>query len=218
MRINKYIAASLGVSRRQADEMIASGRVAVDGHTAALGQAVEQDSEVFLDNKPLVLAAKIYVVVNKPVGYVSSRRGQGAKTIYSLLPSKFGPLKSAGRLDKDSSGVLLLSNDGDFAHQMTHPKFKKSKEYEITLDRVLEARDKKAIENGVDIGDGKSRLTFTSGGGQDWQVSLDEGRNRQIRRTFAALGYEIKRLHRIRFGPYGLEGLKSGEFKEVKKK
>ncbi|HEX9595208.1 MAG TPA: pseudouridine synthase [Candidatus Saccharimonadales bacterium] len=218
MRINKFIASSLGVSRRQADAMIAAGRVAIDGQPAELGRTVGDDNLVTLDGKPLAPAAKIYILLNKPVGYVSSRRGQGAETVYSLLPDDFRTLKSAGRLDKNSSGVLLMSNDGDFAQQMTHPKYKKSKEYEISLDKELKDVDKQVIEDGVDIGDGQSRLKFAGGEGKDWQVTLSEGRNRQIRRTFAALGYEVERLHRTRFGSYGLEGLESGEFKQVDKR
>jgi pseudouridine synthase len=218
MRINKFIASSLGVSRRQADAMIAAGRVAIDGQPAELGRTVGDDNLVTLDGKPLTPAAKIYILLNKPVGYVSSRRGQGAETVYSLLPDDFRTLKSAGRLDKNSSGVLLMSNDGDFAQQMTHPKYKKSKEYEISLDKELKDVDKQVIEDGVDIGDGQSRLKFAGGEGKDWQVTLSEGRNRQIRRTFAALGYEVERLHRTRFGSYGLEGLESGEFKQVDKR
>jgi len=198
--------------------MIAAGRVAIDGQPAELGRTVGDDNLVTLDGKPLAPAAKIYILLNKPVGYVSSRRGQGAETVYSLLPDDFRTLKSAGRLDKNSSGVLLMSNDGDFAQQMTHPKYKKSKEYEISLDKELKDVDKQVIEDGVDIGDGQSRLKFAGGEGKDWQVTLSEGRNRQIRRTFAALGYEVERLHRTRFGSYGLEGLESGEFKQVDKR
>jgi 23S rRNA pseudouridine2605 synthase len=129
-------------------------------------------------------------------------------------------LKPVGRLDKDSSGILLLTNDGDFAHTMTHPSFAKTKHYRVTLDKPLEPLHQQMISDyGVEIGDGASKLSLER---QDdtrleWIVVMNEGRNRQIRRTFAALGYDVTELHRFIFGPYELGTLASGEFETVSK-
>ena len=133
---------------------------------------------------------------------------------------KYRQLKTVGRLDKNSSGLILLTNDGDFAFKMTHPSFVKEKVYQVKLDKKLSADDKKIInDNGVELPDGISRLGLKqiNEDRKKWQVTMHEGRNRQIRRTFAALGYEVINLHRIRFGKYSLDELKSGEIKIVDK-
>ena len=163
----------------------------------------------------------LYLAINKPVGYLCSRRSQGDfPTIYELLPEKYQKLKTVGRLDRDSSGLILLTNDGDFAFQATHPQFHKTKIYEVELDRALEPLHQQEISDfGIEIGDGVSKLGLTrlDDSRKKWRVEMSEGRNRQIRRTFAALGYEVIKLHRIQFGKYMLGGLKSGQFEEVAK-
>lgn len=145
-----------------------------------------------------------------------SRKKQGdAPTIYELLPKNLRSLKPVGRLDKDSSGLILLTNDGDFAFQMTHPKFMKHKRYEVKLDKPLAPLHQQMIADfGVEIGDGVSRLGLTAldETRQKFTVEMSEGRNRQIRRTFAALGYKVVALHRQQFGKYVLGDLKPGEF------
>ena len=163
-----------------------------------------------------------YVAFHKPVGYVCSRRAQGAvPTLYSLLPAEFSKLKTVGRLDKDSSGIILLTNDGDFAFEMTHPKFYKEKIYEVVLDRELAPLHQQEIADfGVQLEDGVSRFRIVHDDNVDrrhLKVILSEGRNRQIRRTFAALGYKVVGLHRVQFGRYGLGGLKPGEWQEFQK-
>ena len=218
MRINKFVAASLGWSRRQADEAVANGRVTIDGKPANLGQSVNSDNAVTLDGQILRIQAGLYVLMNKPAGVVCSRRGQGAKTVYQLLPPKYHKLKTVGRLDKDTSGLLLLTNDGDFAHSLTHPKFRKVKIYEINLDKPLLETDKAELNSGVRLDDGLSKLRLEEQtGNASYIISMQEGRNRQIRRTMAALNYMTVKLHRLQLGPYELNGLKSGQFKEVDK-
>ena len=139
-----------------------------------------------------------------------------------MLPKEFNELKPVGRLDKDSSGVLLLTNDGDFAFQMTHPKFYKNKEYIVELDIALEPLHQQMIADfGINLEDGKSQLGLIrlDDSRKKWRVIMREGRNRQIRRTFAALGYKVKKLHREIFGSYQLEDdLKKGEYKITIKK
>ena len=151
-----------------------------------------------------------------------SRKRQGdTPTIFELLPEKYQSLKNVGRLDRDSSGLILLTNDGDFAFQMTHPKFVKTKVYEVEIDRELEPLHQQMISDfGVDLPDGRSQLglaRLSDNNRRQWQVTMSEGRNRQIRRTFDALGYKVVALHRIKFGVYELSGLPEGEFTEVQK-
>ena len=159
------------------------------------------------------------MALNKPAGYVCSRKRQGdTPTMYELLPEKYQALKSVGRLDKDSSGLILLTNDGDFAFRMTHPSFVKIKIYEVALDRALEPLHQQMIADfGVQLPDGRSQLGLEKINEErtEWRVTMSEGRNRQIRRTFDALGYKVMALHRTNFGRYSLDELADGEFIEV---
>lgn len=221
-RLNKLLASHLGIGRRAADELITSGKVIINNAPARLGQQVSEADTITVRGKPLVWAnapAFTYVLLHKPIGYVCSRRQQGeSPTIYSLLPTKYQHLKPVGRLDKDSSGLLLLTNDGDFALKMTHPSFGKTKEYEVKLDAPLQPLHRQMISDmGVTLPDGLSRLQLErlkEGDETSWRVLMHEGRNRQIRRTFAALGYEVIRLHRTRFGTFSLDE-PVGAYKEV---
>ena len=218
-RLNKYLALATGSSRREADNMIAEGRVKVNGTVAVLGGRIDAKNDtILLDGETLREApAMSYFAFNKPRGYVCSRRAQGdSPTIYALLPDDMHNLKPVGRLDRDSSGLLLLTNDGDFAYQMTHPKFHKSKIYEVELDKDLQPLHRQMISDfGVMLEDGKSKFEVERLGDENkkWRITMSEGRNRQIRRTFSALGYEVKKLHRTTFGQYSLGDIKSGEYK-----
>lgn len=282
IRLNKFLAERIGVSRREADDLIAAGQITVNDAPAALGARIDKSDKVCYNIKIIPFDADyLYLAFNKPVGYVCSRRAQGsAPTLYDLLPKKYRHLKTVGRLDKDSSGLILLTNDGDFAYQMTHPKFHKEKLYEVTLDRPLEPLHQQMISDyGVMLDDGPSRFTVlkdetdvstnatdrtmaggsgvsdaggvlaesSEAGGASGRVPVEhpkggaaggklatgpapktlaarylailrEGRNRQVRRTFAALGYTVVKLHRTQFGPYSLTDLAPGEFVEFTKK
>lgn len=242
-RLNKYLAFQLGISRREADDLIEQGRVTLSGETAKLGAQIIPPVEVEVDGKLIASSQQYaYLLLNKPVGYVSSRRQQGdIPTIYSLLPEQYHHLKPVGRLDKDSSGLILLTNDGDFAYRMTHPQFHKVKIYTVELDHPLEPLHQQMISDyGVMLDDGKSqflvektepakheRAVRASGGGTEsanslrteveglaptYSVTMHEGRNRQIRRTFGALGYQVTTLHRTNFGNYSLGDIKPSEF------
>ena len=242
IRLNKFLAERLGVSRREADELITDGKIMVDGNIATLGVKIDKNSKVCYNGKTVPFDTEFsYLAFNKPVGYVCSRRAQGsAPTLYELLPSKYRKLKTVGRLDKDSSGLILLTNDGDFAFQMTHPKFHKEKVYEVELDKPLQPLHQQMISDfGIMLEDGPSKFTVIKNGAtwagdvaegtlarasarageaamagpaQSYTVILTEGRNRQIRRTFAALGYKVTRLHRTQFGKYQLNELASGKY------
>lgn len=221
IRLNKFLAEKVGLSRREADNLIADGKVLVNQQTAVLGARISETDEIICDGK--IISTKkpeyIYLMLNKPVGYVSSRKAQGeVPTLYELLPEKYQKLKTVGRLDKNSSGLILLTNDGDFAFKHTHPKFYKLKTYLVELDQTLAPLHQQEISDfGIHLEDGLSKLFLTKLDEDrlKWQVEMSEGRNRQIRRTFAALGYKVIKLHRIEFGHYQLGDLKTGEFKLV---
>lgn len=218
-RLNKFVALSLGVSRRKADELIEKGKIIVDGQPARLGQQISSTNQIIYDGQSLEIQPKKLIALNKPTGYLCSRASQGGiPTIYKLLPKHLHQLKPVGRLDKDSSGLILLTNDGDFAHTMTHPSFYKIKRYLVTIDKPLQPLHRQIINDfGVQLPDGPSQLTLErqhDGDDYRWIVQMSEGRNRQIRRTFDALGYTVKKLHRTDFGKYSLGELKRGEWKE----
>lgn len=242
IRLNKYLAHRTGISRREADTLIEQGRVTVNGRVASLGEQIYEADLLSVDGRPVEshTPAYTYVLFNKPVGYVCSRRAQGDNpTIYDILPEKYRALKPVGRLDRDSSGLLLLTDDGDFAHRMTHPSFHKNKTYIVELDKPLEPLHQQMISDyGVTLEDGVSKLmieklnndalhrlqgeeqddeltSLSRRRGEPLLISMHEGRNRQIRRTFAALGYEVTRLHRTHFGNYSLDTLAVGKFTET---
>lgn len=215
-RLNKYLAFHLGLSRREADTLIEKGLVTVAGEPTILGSRVEDGQPVSVRGKLIVpKQSYTYLLFHKPAGYVSSRKQQGdAPTLYSLLPEQYHHLKPVGRLDKESSGLLILTDDGDFAYKMTHPKFYKVKTYIVSLDAPLAPLHQQMISDfGVHLEDGPSKLSLERRDDEriEWTVTMHEGRNRQIRRTFAALGYTVKTLHRTSFGPYTLAELKAGE-------
>lgn len=208
------------MSRRAADLVIAEGRVAVNGTDPSPGQQVASGDTVTFDGATMTLPdTTMTLLLNKPAGYVCSREGQGSRTVYDLLPPQYHALKTVGRLDKDSSGLLLLTNDGDLAHQLTHPSFVKAKVYEVVLDKPLQPLHRQMISDyGVKLADGVSKLELerlNDGNEHTWRVRMHEGRNRQIRRTFASLGYTVTKLHRTQFGAYSLDRLPKGGYREI---
>lgn len=169
-----------------------------------------------LDGRPITPAVKsLTILLNKPAGYVVSRDGQGSQTVYDLLPAEYHSLKPVGRLDKDSSGLLLMTNDGELANRLTHPRYAKEKVYEVTLDKTLAGEVIQSIRAGIQLEDGPSALQLKplDASGRRWQVTMSEGRNRQIRRTFGACGYKVKALKRVRLGPYSLNRLTDGAYR-----
>ncbi len=220
MRINKFVAASSQLSRRSADAAVASGRVLVNGKTPDQGADVTESDVVTLDGHVLTpTVTTTTMLFNKPVGYVCSHDGQGSRTIYDILPSEYHQLNPVGRLDKDSSGLLLLTNDGQLAQQLSHPKYEKTKVYEVTLDHALPPLYRQIIsDHGVMLEDGRSQLQLErlkDDSDAAWRITMHEGRNRQIRRTFSALGFTVTRLHRTHFGSYALGDLPVGHLKTV---
>lgn len=188
----------------------------VNGEPAKAGQTVTAKDTVTIDGK--TISAKnpvITILLNKPRGYVCSRDGQGSQTIYELLPQDLQLLNPVGRLDKDSSGLLLMTTDGQLAHELSHPRFAKVKKYTVTFGRPLEPLHQQMVsDHGIKLEDGVSKLTLTKKDevGKEFEVTMHEGRNRQIRRTFAALGYQVGSLHRTDFGPYHLGDVATGQY------
>lgn len=216
MRLNKYIALHTGVSRRRADQLIKNGEVLINDEPAQIGKEVSIKDKITVSGLEIKASYKITtIMLNKPVGYVVSRNGQGSKTVYDLLPKEFHNLKPIGRLDKDSSGLILLTNDGDLANKLTHPSHRKEKVYEVDLDKSLTPEDKTRIETGVLLEDGKSSLKLKVLRDKIYEVRISEGRNRQIRRTFAALDYKVTKLHRTGFGEYNFKDLQIGNWKNI---
>ncbi len=243
MRLNKFVARATGRSRREADELISLGRIKLGNQIAQLGAQVDETSgTVVLDGQQLTLPTnRTLIMLNKPIGFVSSRAAQSrdAKTLYELLPPELQTLKTVGRLDKDSSGLILLTDDGDFAFQMTHPKFAKTKLYLVRLNQPLAPLHQQMISDfGVVLPDGPSRFSLEKLSPKElteterlamavspqednkldhqlWRVTMSEGRNRQIRRTFSSLGYTVTRLHRTNFGSYSLNNLVAGQWKKI---
>ena len=219
MRINKFIAQATRFSRRGADTAIEEGRVLVNGQPPKPGADITESDKVTIDGHPVISEVKTQtIMLNNPAGYVCSREGQGSLTVYDLLPSEYHNLNSVGRLDKDSSGLLILTNDGELAQELTHPSNQKAKVYELTLDHDLtpEAHDM-ITKTGVKLRDGISKFELEPRGDKAtrWLATLREGRNRQIRRTFMAVDYDVINLNRIGFGDYELGSLKLGSINTI---
>lgn len=220
MRLNRYVALGTGLSRRQADDVIIEGRVKIGQAVAILGIKTNDDDVVTLDGRPIVLPTELsYIIFHKPTGYITSRTQQGnTPTIYALLPKELHRLKPVGRLDRDTSGLLLLTDDGEIAFNLSHPSQDKVKRYEVILDKIISNDDVAKLLIGIELDDGLSRFDSLSGKGKNWKLALHEGRNRQIRRTFSALNYEVRGLHRSHFGTLDLNGINVGSFKSISKR
>lgn len=219
IRLNKFIAQTSGVSRRKADQLIEQGLITVNSKVASSGQKLGSGDHIKSLESSLKIDATAgpafrpqTIILNKPIGYVCSRNGQGSRTIYDLLPKNLHQLKPVGRLDKDSSGLLLLTTDGELANRLTHPRYEKQKIYEVAVEKPISSADIKALAAGVTLDDGLSKFqAVTPLGSNKYKISLSEGRNRQIRRTLQALGYQVTSLHRLKMGEYTLDpSLKSG--------
>jgi 23S rRNA pseudouridine2605 synthase len=219
MRLNRYVAMATGLSRRQADNAIAEGRVVLNDKLATLGDQASPTDTILLDGTAISAPNTFqYLVLNKPTGYVTSRAQQGKdKTIYALLPESYNRLKPVGRLDRETSGLLLLTDDGETAFELSHPSQQKTKRYEVVLDKIVKEDIATKLRTGVELEDGLSQFDSLSGKGKNWQLTLHEGKNRQIRRTFSAVGLNVVKLHRTHFGKLSLDALPVGEFRMITK-
>lgn len=223
IRLNKYIASSGLCSRRKADEFIEKGSVKVNGKIVTeLGFIVQNKDKVFVNNKLIHPSRHEYYRFYKPAGYITTCDDErGRKTIYDLLPENLAGLKPVGRLDKDSTGLLILTNDGDLINELTHPSVKVPKVYLVTVDSVLTRAELEKLANGVEIEPGKIayadiQVLNMDNKHTEMQITLYQGMNRQIRKMFEFIGHEVKTLKRIQHATLRLDGLKRGEFKPIK--
>jgi 23S rRNA pseudouridine2605 synthase len=216
MRLNAWLARAGVASRRKADELIKAGRVTVNGEPGQLNTFVQRTDDVQLDGKPLALQHLTYVLLHKPAGVVTTASDpQGRRTVVDLvdLPERIVPV---GRLDADTTGALLLTNDGDLAHRLAHPRYEVRKVYEVETWKQPSDGDLQRLRDGVELDDGPtSPADVQRGGGARIVVSIHEGRNRQVRRMFEAVGHRVRTLHRSRYGPLTLEGLELGRWREL---
>lgn len=225
VRLNKFLASCGIASRRAADELIKKGRVKVNGKVITEpGISVTKKDKVEVDKKPVVEERKIYVVFNKPPGYITTREDEkGRKTIYENLPENLRTLRTAGRLDKDSTGLLILTNDGELIQKLTHPKAKVPKIYRVVAEGKVTINDLQEFEKGIEIEKGK--IAHAEGiilEYENAQTTMDlvlyQGYNRQIRKMLEIVGHPVVMLKRIQHACINLGALKKGKFRFMNNK
>lgn len=222
-RLNKYIAQAGVASRRRADQLIAYGKVRVNGKVVReLGTMVMPGDRVDVSGTAIKpIEQTIYLVLHKPTGVMTTMRDpQGRRTIVELLPKKMPRIVPVGRLDYDTAGVLLLTNDGELANKLLHPKFGVEKTYRATISGRLSPEDVTALHEGVAVKNytasgAKLRVVSVRAGYSVVDITIHEGRNRQVRDMFEALGHPVQTLVRLRFGPVSLGDLGVGRTREL---
>ena len=223
MRLNKFLSGSGVASRRKCDELIKEGKIFVNGkQVSELGVQVnpKKDTVVFEGKKIELPSSFVYIKLNKPKGYACTAKDEkGRKTIYELINCD-ERLFSIGRLDYDTEGLLILTNDGEFANKVAHPRYHTEKEYRVTAEGEIKESELAVMRKGVVI-DGERLpaakvewLSFENGFTK-LSVVIDEGQNRQVRRMFEAIGHQIKLLKRVRIGNVKLGGLSRGQYKDL---
>ncbi len=218
MRLNRFLAAAGVGSRRRCDELIAAGQVTINGRvcTDFSAQPTERD-HVKVGGKLVHVERPLYVALHKPPGFVSTKKDPHARdTIFDLLPAKFPRLFNIGRLDAQSEGLLILTNDGDLAQKLTHPRYKIEKEYEVTLDRRWDPALATKLLRGIYLDGQRAQIArLVAIGPTRLRVVLRQGINRQIRRMFYDIGYEVERLVRTRIGMLRLGDLPRGHWRPL---
>lgn len=222
-RLQKVIAASGYTSRRKAEHLILEKRVKVNDEIVdTLGSKVYKDDLIKIDNKLIKEEAKVYYVINKPANVLSSvSDDRNRRVVVDLIADK-RRIYPVGRLDYDTTGLLMLTNDGDFTNAMTHPSFEISKTYEVLVDQFINDTIKFKIENGLELDGTKTALAklFIHDYNQEknqtqLKLILKEGRNRQVKRMFETVGVKVLKLHRSHFAFVDLKGLKIGEYRKL---
>lgn len=223
MRLNKFLSNSGVASRRKCDEIIAEGKVFVNGkQVTELGFKInEKKDKVMVEGKVIKLPSSfVYIKLNKPKGYACTAHDEkGRKTIYDLIDCD-ERLFSVGRLDYDTEGLIILTNDGDFANKVAHPKYEMEKEYRVTCEGDIKESELAVMRKGVVV-DGTrmpsakvEKLSYENGFTK-LSVVINEGQNRQVRRMFEAIGHDIKLLKRVRIGDVRLGGISRGEYRDL---
>lgn len=222
-RLNKFIASSGLCSRRKADELIEAGKVLVNGKIVKeLGFQVGPKDKVVIDKQLIKPQRHEYYKFYKPAGYITTSDDEkGRKTIYDILPKELHHLKPVGRLDKDSTGLLILTNDGELINQLTHPSVKLIKVYTVSVEGKITVNDLETLAKGIEIEKGK--IAYAEAMVLDFdknetmlQVVLTQGLNRQIRKMFDYLGHPVVSLKRIQHATIAIEGLKRGQVRMIK--
>jgi 23S rRNA pseudouridine2605 synthase len=212
-------------SRRKLSEAIKSGRVTVNGEAVTgFNHPVDsQKDRIIVDGKNVSIQSQklIYIMMNKPAGIVTTVNDElGRRTVLDLLPQEYKKyrLYPVGRLDKDSTGLLLLTNDGELANKLTHPRFEHEKEYAVGINLPMKATEMRKLEKGIMLEDGMTypaKINRLKGG--DYSITIHEGRKHQVRRMFEAMGYTVKSLKRIRMGNLQLGSLAAGKVRELRR-
>lgn len=222
-RLNKFIASSGICSRRKADELIEAGKIIVNGKIVKeLGFQVSEKDKVFLDKKQIRPKKLEYYKFYKPAGYITTADDEkGRKTIYDILPETMQQMKPVGRLDRESTGLLIMTNDGDLINDLTHPSIKVPKVYIVTIDGKINQNHIEQLSKGIEIE--PQKIAYADVGVIEMttkstmlQVVLYQGMNRQIRKMFDYLGFEVLSLKRIQHATISIDGLKKGQFKIIK--
>ena len=223
-RLQKIIARAGIASRRAAEEMILNGRVTVDGQTITeLGGKYDSSRQkICVDGKPLTLAEKkVYYLLNKPKGYLSTAKDErGRRTVLDLLPEVCERVYPLGRLDNNTEGLLLISNDGDLMNGLLHPRYKVNKTYVARLAGVPSEKLLDKLRQGIKLEDGMTapaevKMLETSDSEAKVEITIHEGRNRQVRRMFAAIGCDVRALKRVKFAGLTLKGVKRGHYRPL---
>lgn len=225
IRLQRYLAACGLGSRRHCEEFIRAGRVSVDGQIVTeLGTKVDpQRQQVALDAELLRMERKKYYALNKPPGVVSTNRDpQGRTRVIDLFPEEGPRLFTVGRLDEDSEGLLIVTNDGDLAQKLAHPKFRVFRTYQLQVAGVPSRAALQELQRGLHFAEGRfrvrsARVIRTRGKSALVEVVLAEGHNRELRRLFARIGHKVMQLKRVAFGPVRLGSLPRGQHRELRR-
>ncbi|MBU1871793.1 MAG: rRNA pseudouridine synthase [Candidatus Omnitrophica bacterium] len=216
LRIQKILSSRGYCSRRKAEELIKEGRVKIDGKIATIGDSAREDAGIYIDSKPVGKESKVYLLFNKPLGCVCALRDKKFKTVtdYIKLKQRLFPV---GRLDYNTSGLLLLTNDGDFANRIMHPRYEILKTYLVKTNRPVGPKEIARIKGGIYLEDGKtSGLEVKQHSMHLLEVGTHEGRNRIIRRIFDKLGFRVESLKRIRIGNLEIGNLKPAAYRHLR--
>lgn len=221
-RVQKFLSEQGIASRRKAEEFIKSGQVSINGHRAKLGDKVDPEKdEVKVYGKVVKTAGhrKIYLAMNKPKGVVVSKRDpNGRKTVFSLLPEDLRTkVHNVGRLDYDTEGLLILTNDGDLTQQLAHPKYEHDKEYEVITDADPKPQQLEKLRKGIELPTGLTSPAAVKQRSGKINIVIHEGKKRQVRRMFAAVGLGVTNLKRIRINKMLLGDIPVGQYIEIKK-
>ena len=217
MRLNAYLARAGLASRRQADELIEAGRVTVNGVPGELNTFVESRDRVEVDGEPVAKQRLSYVLLHKPAGVLTTARDpRGRPTVVELVAGHDARVVPVGRLDADTTGALLLTNDGQLAHRLAHPRYEVEKVYVAEVEGEPSEEALRRLEQGVELDDGPTapaRARRLAPG--RIELSIHEGRKHQVKRMLAAVGHPVTRLHRSRYAGLDLEGLEPGAWREL---